>query len=134
MASIVVGYTPRPEGEAALRRASMEAQQRGAKLVVVNSYRGGRDFDPPPQARGEQELAAIRQQLTNDGVEHEIRHLVHGMDPADDLIQVAKDVDADFIVIGLRRRTPVGKVILGSTAQTILLEAPFAVLAVKAEN
>jgi nucleotide-binding universal stress UspA family protein len=56
------------------------------------------------------------------------------MDPADDLIQVAKDVDADFIVIGLRRRTPVGKLILGSNAQRILLDAPCPVLAVKSDN
>ena len=127
MTSIVVGYVAKAEGQAALRRASMEAQLRGAKLVVVNSHRGGRDFDREAQTRGEQEL-------TEDGVEHEIRQLVHGMDPADDLIQVAKDVDADFIVIGLRRRTPVGKLILGSNAQRILLDAPCPVLAVKSDN
>ena len=56
------------------------------------------------------------------------------MDPAEDLIAVAVEVDADFIVIGLRRRTPVGKLILGSNAQRILLEAPCPVLAVKAES
>jgi nucleotide-binding universal stress UspA family protein len=134
MTSIVVGYVPKAEGQAALRRASMEAQLRGAKLVVVNSHRGGRDFDREAQTRGEQELTEIRRQLTEDGVEHEIRQLVHGMDPADDLIQVAKDVDADFIVIGLRRRTPVGKLILGSNAQRILLDAPCPVLAVKSDN
>jgi len=49
------------------------------------------------------------------------------------LIAVAKETSADFIVIGLRRRTPVGKLILGSNAQRILLEAPCPVLAVKAE-
>jgi nucleotide-binding universal stress UspA family protein len=134
MTSIVVGYVPKAEGQAALRRASMEAKLRGAKLVVVNSHRGGRDFDREAQARGEQELSEIREQLTQDGVEHEIRQLVHGMDPADDLIQVAKDVEADFIVIGLRRRTPVGKLILGSNAQRILLDAPCPVLAVKSED
>jgi nucleotide-binding universal stress UspA family protein len=64
-------------------------------------------------------------------VSHEIRQLVRGMDPADDLIQVAADVQADFIVIGLRRRSPVGKLILGSNAQRILLDASCPVLAVK---
>jgi len=44
---------------------------------------------------------------------------------------VANETDADLIVIGLRRRTPVGKLILGSNAQRILLDAPCAVLAVK---
>ncbi len=54
------------------------------------------------------------------------------MDPAEDLINVAGEVSADFIVIGLRRRSPVGKLILGSNAQRILLDAPCPVLAVKA--
>ena len=62
----------------------------------------------------------------------EIRQLVRGMDPAEDLINVASEVAADFIVIGLRRRSPVGKLILGSNAQRILLDAPCPVLAVKA--
>ena len=53
------------------------------------------------------------------------------MDPADDLIRVADDVAADFIVIGLRRRSPVGKLILGSNAQRVLLDSPCPVLAVK---
>jgi len=59
---------------------------------------------------------------------------VRGNEPAEDLIAVAGELDADFIVIGLRRRTPVGKLIMGSNAQRILLEAPCPVLAVKAEE
>ena len=60
-----------------------------------------------------------------------MRQLVRGNEPAEDLITVANETDADLIVIGLRRRTPVGKLILGSNAQRILLDAPCAVLAVK---
>ena len=73
-----------------------------------------------------------RSQLTDAGVEHEVRQLVRGLDPAEDLINVAEEVSADLIVIGLRRRSPVGKLILGSNAQRILLDAPCPVLAVKA--
>ncbi|CAN5870426.1 universal stress protein [soil metagenome] len=131
MATIVVGYVPKVEGQAALRRAAEEALLRQARLVVVNSHRGGREYDGQEAIRGEHELGDIREQLTEAGVDHEIRQLVRGMDPADDLIQVARDVGADFIVIGLRRRSPVGKLILGSNAQRILLDAPCPVLAVK---
>jgi nucleotide-binding universal stress UspA family protein len=131
MGTIVVGYVPKPEGHAALRRAAEEALLRDAKLVVVNSHRGGREFDLDDSIRSEAELEQIRDQLTKAGVSHEIRQLVRGMDPADDLIQVAADVQADFIVIGLRRRSPVGKLILGSNAQRILLDASCPVLAVK---
>jgi nucleotide-binding universal stress UspA family protein len=132
MGTIVVGYVPKPEGQAALRRAAEEARLRGFRLVVVNSHRGGREFDRDDAISSESDLEAIRHQLDEAGVEHEIRQLVRGLDPADDLVNVAKEVDAEFIVIGLRRRTPVGKLILGSNAQRVLLDAPCPVLAVKA--
>jgi nucleotide-binding universal stress UspA family protein len=132
MGTIVVGYVPKAEGRAALRRAVEEAQQREAKLVIVNSHRGGRDFDREDALETEAQLQEVRDQLGDSGVENEIRQLVRGMDPAEDLINVAEEVSADFIVIGLRRRTPVGKLILGSNAQRILLDAPCPVLAVKA--
>ena len=134
MGTIVVGYVPKPEGHAALRRAREEAQLRNARLVVVNSHRGGREFDRDDAVETEEDLEAIRAELRDAGVEHEIRQLVRGMDPADDLVNVANDVDADFIVIGLRRRSPVGKLILGSNAQRVLLDAPCPVLAVKADE
>ena len=132
MSAIVVGYVPKPEGRAALRRGAEEARLRNAKLVVVNSHRGGREFSAEDAADTETQLQEVRDELSAAGVEHEIRQLVQGMDPAEDLINVASDVSAEFIVIGLRRRTPVGKLILGSNAQRILLDAPCPVLAVKA--
>jgi nucleotide-binding universal stress UspA family protein len=132
MGTIVVGYVPKSEGRAALRRAVEEAQLRKAELVIVNSHRGGRDFDREDALETESQLQEVRDQLEESGVEHEIRQLVRGMDPAEDLITVAEEVGSDFIVIGLRRRTPVGKLILGSNAQRVLLEAPCPVMAVKA--
>jgi len=132
--TIVVGYVPRSEGRAALRRAAEEARLRSTRLVVVNSNRGGAHLDQQEAAEHERELAEVRAQLDADGIPHEVRQLVRGLDPADDLIAVAEETAADFIVIGLRRRTPVGKLILGSNAQRILLEAPCPVLAVKAEE
>ena len=131
MGTIVVGYVPKPEGKAALRRAAEEARLRNARLVVVNSHRGGREFDTDDAIESEAQLEEVRAELRDAGVEHEVRQLVRGMDPADDLVNVATEVNAEFIVIGLRRRSPVGKLILGSNAQRVLLDAPCPVLAVK---
>ena len=131
MGTIVVGYVPKPEGQAALRRAAQEARLRNARLVVVNSHRGGRDQEG---AGSEEVLDGITREIGESGVEHEVRQLVRGIDPADDLVNVAHEVGAEFIVIGLRRRSPVGKLILGSNAQRVLLDAPCPVLAVKAET
>lgn len=132
MGTIVVGYVPKPEGRAALRRAAEEARLRGMRLVVVNSHRGGREFDRDDAIESEAQLEEVRSTLQEAGVEHEVRQLVRGLDPADDLVNVANEVGADIIVIGLRRRSPVGKLILGSNAQRVLLDAPCPVLAVKA--
>ena len=134
MTAIVVGYVPKAEGRAALRRAAEEARLRGARLIVVNSSRGGREFDDDDAVRADAELATVSQQLKDAGIEAEVRQLVRGMDVAEDIIAVAEEHAADFIVIGLRRRSPVGKLILGSNAQRILLDAPCPVLAVKAED
>jgi nucleotide-binding universal stress UspA family protein len=132
MGTIVVGYVPKPEGKAALRRAAEEAKLRGMRLVVVNSHRGGREFDSDDALESESSLEEVRTELAKHGVEHDVRQLVRGMDPAEDLVNVADELDADMIVIGLRRRSPVGKLILGSNAQRVLLDAPCPVLAVKA--
>lgn len=129
---IVVGYVDTPEGQAALARAIEEAQQRGARLIVINSHRGGSSLDKETVAELDETLGAVHATLHDSGVDHEVRQLVRGVDPADDLVAVAEEVDADLIVIGLRRRTPVGKLIMGSNAQQILLDASCPVLAVKA--
>ena len=61
---------------------------------------------------------------------HEVRQAI-GSDVAEEILRVAADTDAAVVVIGLRHRTPVGKMIMGSVAQQVLLDAPCAVLAVK---
>ncbi len=134
MGTIVVGYVAKPEGEAALHRAIDEAKLRDSKLVVVNSHRGGDDVDGNVSRDADDAMEQVKQRLTEAGVEHEVRQLVRGFEPAEDLIGIADSTGADLIVIGLRRRSPVGKLILGSNAQRILLEAPCPVLAVKAED
>jgi len=129
--TIVVGFVPTKEGRAALARAVEEAKGRRTRLVVINSNRGGRDYDDTATRSADEELQGITADLEHEGLEVEVRQLVRGNEPAEDLIAVAAETDADLIVIGLRRRTPVGKLILGSNAQRILLDAPCAVLAVK---
>lgn len=127
---IVVGFTPTPEGEAAVARAVVEARAHGQDLLVLNvSARS----DPPEETfASDSEIADLEQILTASGVPHEVRQLVRGKDPADEVVEVAQAVGAEMIVIGLRHRSPVGKLLLGSNSQRILLEAGCPVLAVKA--
>lgn len=130
--AVVVGFVPTNEGRAALRRAAEEARIRSTRLVVISSSRGGKELAPEVIEQHDAELEGVRRELNEAGIDHEVRDMVQGQEPAEDLIAVAQEVGASVIVIGLRRRTPVGKLILGSNAQRILLEAPCPVLAVKA--
>jgi nucleotide-binding universal stress UspA family protein len=131
MGAVVVGYVPKPEGESAVAQGIVEARLRNAKLIVVNSHRGGREYGDEVSPRAESDVSALESKLKDSGLVYDVRQLVRGLDPAEDLIGIAEDTDAELIVIGLRRRTPVGKLILGSNAQRILLDAPCPVLAVK---
>jgi nucleotide-binding universal stress UspA family protein len=102
--------------------------------VVVHSERSGRDLGEDDVETEDAELEVVSKELADAGIDAEVRQLVRGADVAEDLISVAAESAADFIVIGLRRRSPVGKLILGSNAQRILLDAPCPVLAVKAAD
>jgi nucleotide-binding universal stress UspA family protein len=131
--SIVVGYVSTKEGKAALRRAAEECALRKSDLIVVHSTRGGRHADGEEIIEVDAELDEVEARLVDAGLRCEVRHLVRGNEPAEDIIALAEERQVDLIVIGLRRRTPVGKLILGSNAQRILLDAPVPVLAVKAD-
>ena len=117
---IVVGYSSRPEGRAALRRALAEATLRDAELVVLHGP--------------EDDLDELRADLAAADVRHRLRAMQDANDAGEDLVELAEETGAAFIVIGLRRRSPVGKLLLGSNAQRVLLDASCPVLAVKAEQ
>ena len=127
--TVLVGYVPTPEGEAAYASALDEAQRRGEPLVLLNSPRSGApisaDVAPEDTVR---EMAARAQA---SGVELQVRQAPHFGEIADEVLRVARETDASVIVIGLRRRSPVGKLLMGSSAQRILLDADRPVLAVK---
>lgn len=127
---IIAGFLRSPEGRAALDRAIEEARLRDAELVVIHTLR---DEVEEVQAYRD-ELEQIEERLQGEGVSHRIRELVRGNNPGEDLLEAAKEEDADLIVIGVRRRSPVGKLVLGSNAQHVLLHADCAVLAVKATS
>ena len=128
MTTIVVGWTPDEFGEAALRRGLEEAKLRGGRVVVVNATRGDALVDE--RYADDDQLGRLTSELSGAGVEVDVRRSM-GADVGDQVLEVADEVSAELIVIGLRRRSPVGKLLMGSVAQRILLGADCAVLAVK---
>jgi nucleotide-binding universal stress UspA family protein len=113
-----------------LDRAITEAQKSQSRLVIINSSRGDAIVDKR-YAQAE-DISALTERLDREGIEHLVLQPVRGNDAANEVLEAAEKYRAELIVIGLRRRTPVGKLIMGSAAQQILLEASCPVLAVKA--
>lgn len=127
--TIVVGYRPTVEGRAALERALTEQALRHSDLLVLHS---SESLQPDGDHSLEQQVDALTERLSPLGAAVRIEVLDPVVDPADAILGAAAETGAELIVLGLRRRTPVGKLLLGSTAQRVLLEAACPVLAVKA--
>jgi nucleotide-binding universal stress UspA family protein len=129
--TVVVGFIRSPVGQAAVDAAVEEVGRRGGRLVVVHSSKGG-DQDAETVIADRDALEVLETRLRGEGIEVVVRDFARGNDPAEDLVDVADREKAALLVIGLRRRSPVGKLLLGSNAQRILLTADCPVLAVKA--
>jgi nucleotide-binding universal stress UspA family protein len=126
--TIVIGYIPNAYGEAALTAGIEEANRRNTGVLVVNASKGDTMIDS--KYVGESDWADFQARLDELDVPHAVRQMI-GPDVADELLDAAREVDAEAIVIGIRRRSAVGKMLMGSVAQRVLLEAPCPVIAVK---
>ena len=127
--TVLVGYIPTPLGEATIRAGVEEARRRAEPLVVVNMSRD--DVLVDAHRAASDDLARVERDVAELGVEVEVVRIEQGSDPATAIVEAAAERGASVIVIGLRHRTPVGKLIMGSVAQRILIDAACPVLAVK---
>jgi nucleotide-binding universal stress UspA family protein len=128
--SVVVGFVAREDGRAALRSGVEEAKRRGVPLKVVAIAKvgaGGESGESVLDLR--QELTAIEADLRGRGIDCDAKEALSTGPPSEALLEQAKG--ADLIVIGLRNRSAVGKLLMGSVAQDVLVSAPCPVLAVK---
>jgi len=92
-------------------------------VYVVNSLLGGDNTTGEAIRNGEEAIEAVADALADRRVAVETHQLVRGNEPVEDLLTFADEVDADEFVVGIRKRTPVGKVVFGSTGQNLLLGA-----------
>lgn len=128
--TILVAYVPRPEGEAALDKGIEIATKRNERLVVVNAGPGGRQEDPSVVDGYEADRVEAR--LHALPVQAEFKQFVRGKSAIEEIEELVDTLQVSVLVIGLRKRSPVGKLLLGSMAQEILLSVSCPVLAVKA--
>jgi nucleotide-binding universal stress UspA family protein len=117
--TVLVAAPDSPEGIAALAAAAAEAQLLGVGLVAVNLALTPLDTSSVPEST---KVTVVERPGKSD------------RDPVDAVLADIEEYGAQRLVIGVRRRTPVGKAILGSVSQRLLLEAPIPVLAVKLDG
>lgn len=131
--TVVLGYKPTPEGDAALDRAILEATRGEEDVVVINASQSDA-VEGDPAIADQSRLAEVRRRLDAAAVTYEVHQRLRVVSPAEELLSAASERDASAIVIGLRHRSRVGKALFGSIAQTVLLEATCPVIAVKANG
>ncbi|MFY9635367.1 MAG: universal stress protein [Cellulosimicrobium cellulans] len=124
--SVAVGYVATQEGRAALSAAIREAALRRTDLQILGPVPGQGSKDAEADIRNAIADAAAA------GVPAFLRE-GDGDEAADLMIDASYEEDVELVVIGVRRRSPVGKLFLGSTAQRVILEAGCPVTAVKAD-
>jgi nucleotide-binding universal stress UspA family protein len=129
--SVIVGYMSTDRGRAALELGISEAKLRSTDLVVVHSLHGAGVDDDEDVVASDRELAVIDEELSKEGITYSIHNFVRGNSPAEDIVQAARDLGGEVIVIGLRQRTSAGKFLLGSNAHDVLMTAPCPVLTIR---
>jgi len=129
--TILVAYAPRPEGRTALLKGLEIAKRRNEHLLVVNASPGG-SADDASKADA-QDIEQVEQIIADSGVSAEFKQFVRGKSAVDEIEALVDALPVSLLIIGLRQRSKVGKLIMGSVAQDILLSVPCPVLAVKAD-
>ncbi|MBW6496193.1 MAG: universal stress protein [Burkholderiaceae bacterium] len=130
--TILVAYAPRPEGRAALEKGIEIANRRNERLLVVNAISGGNQNDP--SLADAVDVNAVEKRLVAAGVEGAFKQFVRGKDAVAEIVELSDAPDVTLVIVGLRKRSPMGKLIMGSVSRDILLSVSCPVLAVKSAD
>ncbi len=124
--TIAAAFRPDDFGHAAVRWAAAEAAANKEKIVIITVE----EIDPEFETPTEPDLSEYTERFDLEGLDYEIRTAA-SLSVSDVVIDEAVASGADRLVIGIRKRTPVGKMLMGRVTQMILLDAPMPVIAVK---
>ena len=117
--------------KAVLDLAKKHAKALNATVYVATSMEKVSERERDDLQKVESQLAYVKETLNADGIECETHILVRGLTPGEDIVEFAVDKKIDEIIIGIEKRSKVGKLLFGSNAQFIILEAPCPVVSVK---
>jgi nucleotide-binding universal stress UspA family protein len=128
---ILVGYDGSNSAKDALTLAKKHAEAFKAQVVVVASLTGGSVTHATEVEHANEDLEFAKKIFEDAGIPCETKLLIRGMTPGEDLVNYASENEVDEIVIGIKRRSKVGKLLFGSNAQYIIIKAPCPVVSIK---
>jgi nucleotide-binding universal stress UspA family protein len=126
-----VGYEESGVAEAALKLAIKHADAFGADLNIVIVLEQGHDLQRDDIEAVEDQLEKLKLSFKNYNFNCETSTMVSLLTPGEALVEFAEENDIDQIFIGVKKRSKVGKLVFGSNAQYIILEAPCPVVTVR---
>ena len=130
--SVVVAHQASAIGHLTLQEAAKEANLRQAPLAVIHVAEGvDLDVVEAHKAGVGDEITKVLAEVGLEDLEWTLQ-VTTGEDVAEAVLDVVAALDTELLVIGARRRSPVGKLFLGSVTQSIILHADVPVLVVKA--
>jgi nucleotide-binding universal stress UspA family protein len=127
----MVGYNASPSAHRALELAAGEAKRSGALMFVVTSVEGGSGETLQDIQSVEDRLRAAKTLLTQEHIPCETIQLARGLSPGEDLVKFAQDNGIDHIFLGIEKKSRTRKILLGSTAQFVILRGPCPVTTIK---
>ncbi|MBW2659877.1 MAG: universal stress protein [Deltaproteobacteria bacterium] len=127
---ILVGYDDAEVSWEALVVAIIQAKAFKCKIIVFTSLEEGADVSKMDLIAAETNLKRAREHAADNKVECETELSQSNLQPGENIIQYAKANNVAQIVVGIKRRSKVGKFIFGSNARYVILEAPCPVLTV----
>lgn len=128
---IVAAIDRRERMERIVRFAAEESRMRGEKLHIIHSMFGGSRVTREDVERAEDMLNEAELLARKHGAEVETHLLMRGNEPARDILLFCQEIGAKLLVIGVRKRSPAGKLLFGSVAQQVILEAEIPVVCIK---
>ncbi len=128
---ILVGFDGSNSAKDALALAKKHAAAFDATVIIVSSLTGGSVTHAVEVEHATENLESAKKMFEEDGLQCETKLLVRGMTPGEDIVDYAKEKAIDEIIIGIKRRSKVGKLLFGSNAQYIIIKAPCPVVTIK---
>lgn len=128
---ILVGYDGSNAAKDALVLAKKHAKAFEGKVFVLSSLEKGNEDQLPKIEQAERDLEYAKNFFDKDGIPCQTHLLIRGLSPGEDLIEFANENEIDEIIIGVRRRSNVGKLIFGSNARYVIMEANCPVVTIK---